>query len=117
EQVPAVTVTGYDPSMAVPVVGPFPSVPSSSQSMDPATLPPLVGGEFAAEPFFDASRPFDNEGMAMKWAGSIAADIAGALAELEGECLGNPALLAGESITVGMAGMPFDGYYVCSAAR
>ena len=53
----------------------------------------------------------------MSWAGSIAADIAGALAEIEGECLGNPALLAGESITIGMAGMPFDGYYVCSAAR
>ena len=30
---------------------------------------------------------------------------------------GNPALLAGESITLGMAGMPFDGYYICSAAR
>ena len=44
-------------------------------------------------------------------------DIAGALAELEGECVGNPSLLAGESITLGMAGMPFDGYYVCSAAR
>ncbi len=117
EQVPEVTVTGYDPTLGMPVVGPFPTVPSSSQSMDPATLPPLVGGEFEAEPFFDASVPIDNEGAAMKWAGSIAADIAGALAELEGECLGNPALLAGESITIGMAGMPFDGYYVCSAAR
>jgi Type VI secretion system/phage-baseplate injector OB domain len=117
EQVPAVTVTGYDPMLSVPVIGPWPAVPSSSQSIDPATLPPLVGGEFEAEPFFDASVPIDNEGMAMKWAGSIAADIAGALAELEGECVGNPALLAGESVSVGMAGMPFDGYYVCSAAR
>ncbi len=117
EQVPAVTVTGYDPSLTVPVVGPWPTVPSSSQSMDPATLPPLVGGEFGATPFFDASVPFDNEGGAMSWAGSIAADIAGALAEVEGECVGNPALLAGESITIGMAGMPFDGYYICSAAR
>ena len=117
EQVPAVTVTGYDPSLTVPVIGPFPTIPSSSQSIDPATLPPVVGGEFGATPFFDASVPFDNEGAAMSWAESIAADIAGALAELEGECLGNPALLAGESITLGMAGLPFDGYYVCSAAR
>jgi hypothetical protein len=117
EQVPAVTVTGYDPSLTVPVIGPWPTIPSSSQSIDPATLPPLVGGEFEAMPFFDASVPFDNEGAAMSWAGSIAADIAGALAEVEGECIGNPALLAGESITIGMAGMPFDGYYICSAAR
>lgn len=117
EQVPAVTATGYDPMLGVPVLGPWPSVPSSSQSIDPATLPVLVGGEFEAPPFFDASVPIDNEGMAMSWAGSIAADIAGALAEFEGECLGNPALLAGESVSLGMAGMPFDGYYVCSAAR
>ncbi len=117
EQVPAVTVTGYDPTLTAPVIGPFPSIPSTSQSIDPATLPPLVGGEFGATPFFDSSRPFDNEGMAMSYAESVAADIAGALAELEGECLGNPALLAGESITLGMAGMPFDGYYICSAAR
>jgi hypothetical protein len=117
EQVPEVTVTGYNPAETIPVVGPWPTVPSSSQSIDPATLPPLVGGEFEATPFFDASVPFDNEGGAMKWAGSIAADIAGALAEVEGECLGNPSLLAGESITIGMAGMPFDGYYICSAAR
>ena len=41
EQVPAVTVTGYDPTLTVPVIGPFPSIPSTSQSIDPATLPPL----------------------------------------------------------------------------
>lgn len=117
EQVEEVTTTGYDPAMAVPVVGPYPSVPSSSQSIDPATLPPAVAAEFEATPFFDASVPLDNEGMAMSWAGSIAADIAGALAEVEGECIGNPALLAGESVTLGMAGQPFDGYYICTAAR
>jgi hypothetical protein len=117
EQVPVVTVTGYDPSMAMPVIGPSPTLPSTSQSEDPATLPPVVGGEFGALPFFDASYPFDNEGAAMSRAESIAADIAGALAELEGECIGNSSLLAGASVTVGMAGMPFDGYYVCSAAR
>jgi hypothetical protein len=117
EQVEAVTATGYDPSLAVPVIAPWPSVPSSSQSIDPATLPPAVAAEFEATPFFDASIPLDNEGMAMSWAGSIAADIAGALGEMEGECIGNPSLLAGESVTLGMAGMPFDGYYICSAAR
>ncbi len=117
EQVEEVTATGYDPSLGVPVIGPWPSVPSSSQSIDPATLPPAIGAEFEATPFFDASVPLDNEGMAMSWAGSIASDIAGALAEVEGECIGNPALLAGESVTLGMAGQPFDGYYICSAAR
>lgn len=117
EQVPEVTATGYDPVLSMPVIGPFPTIPSSSQSIDPATLPPLVGGEFGAMPFFDATVPLDSEGAAMSWAESIASDIAGALAEVEGECLGNPALLAGKSISIGMAGLPFDGYYICSAAR
>jgi hypothetical protein len=117
EQVPEVTATGYDPMLSMPVLGPFPTIPSSSQSIDPATLPPLVAGEFGAMPFFDASVPFDTEGGAMSWAESIASDLAGALAEVEGECLGNPALLAGESVSIGMAGLPFDGYYICSAAR
>jgi hypothetical protein len=117
EQVEAVTATGYDPALAVPVIGPWPSVPSSSQSIDPATLPPAVAAEFEATPFFDASIPLDSEGAAMSWAGSIASDIAGSLGEMEGECIGNPSLLAGESVTLGMAGLPFDGYYICSAAR
>ena len=117
EQVPEVTVTGYDPSMSMPVVGPSPTIPSTSQSIDPATLPPLVAEEFEAEPYFDASRPFANEGMAMSWARSLASDFAGALSEVEGECTGNPGLLAGESISIGMAGNPFDGYYICTAAR
>jgi len=99
------------------VIGPSPTLPSTSQSMDPATLPPVVAGEFGAMPFFDASYPFNSEGAAMSRAESIAADIAGSLAELEGECIGNSSLLAGVSVTVGMAGMPFDGYYICSAAR
>lgn len=70
-----------------------------------------------AAPFFDASYPFDNEGAATTRAQYLAANIAGALAEVEGECDGNPALVAGASVTIGMAGMPFDGYYTCSASR
>lgn len=117
EQVPAVTVTGYDPMMTMPVIGPFPTIPSASQSLDPEVLPPAVAGEMGATPFFDASFPFDNEGAALSRAESIAADIAGSMAEVEGECIGNPMLSAGASVTIGMAGLPFDGYYICSAAR
>jgi uncharacterized protein involved in type VI secretion and phage assembly len=117
EQVPEVTVTGYDPKMSMPVIGPFPLVPSTGMSTDPATLPAAVSGEFGASPLFYASRPFDSESAATNQAKSIAASIAGALAELEGECLGNPAVLAGASISIGMAGQPFDGQYICTQAR
>lgn len=117
EQVPVVMATGYDPSLTAPVIAPVPTMPSTSQALDPAVLPPVVGGEFGATEFYDASRPFESEATAMSWAESIASDIAGAIAEVEGQCLGNPSLLAGSAITIGMAGEPFNGYYICSAAR
>jgi hypothetical protein len=117
EQVPAVTATGYDPMMSMPVVGLAPTLEAPSQSLDPGNLPPVVAGEFEAKPFFDASRPLDNEAAATKWAQSVAGQISGGLGEFEAECDGNPNILAGESVTIGMAGLPFDGYYICSAAR
>ncbi|MDQ6782993.1 MAG: VgrG-related protein [Actinomycetota bacterium] len=117
EQVPEVNVMGWDPTMNMPVMGLGPSLPSTAQSIDPATLPAAVAEEFGATPFFETSRPFDTEGAASTRARAIAADISGALAELEGQCLGNPAILAGESVSLGMAGPPFDGQYVVSSAR
>ncbi len=117
EQVPEINVLGWDPTMNMPVVGFTPALPSSAQSIDPATLPAAVAGEFEATPFFETSRPIDSQGAAEARAQAVSADIAGALAELEGECLGNPAILAGESVSLGMAGPPFDGQYVVSSAR
>jgi phage baseplate assembly protein gpV len=117
EQVPTVITTGYDPQMAMPVLGTFPLVPSSSVLLDPATMPVPVGGEFGATEFNDSSRPLSSEGAALTWAESIASDIAGTMAEIEGECLGNPNLLAGEPITLGMCGPPFEGNYICTGAR
>lgn len=116
EQVPTVTATGYDPLTTQPIVGLAPAVPSTAQSLDPGTLPAAVAEEFEAKPFFDASRPLST-GQAESWASSVAADVAGALAEVEGQCIGNPSIVAGKAITIGMAGAPFDGYYICTAAR
>ena len=39
------------------------------------------------------------------------------MSELEGQCLGNPAILAGQILSLGMTGPPFDGMYVVSSAR
>ena len=117
EQVPSVSVTGYDPMMSAPVVGLVPSLPSTAQSLDPLTLPEAVAAEVEATPFFDASHPFEDEGAAEMRAESIAADLAGALAELEGECVGDPSIVAGKPISLGAAGPPFDGQYICSSAR
>lgn len=117
EQVPTVMVTGWDPSIAMPVVGPGPALPSTSVLLDPATEPAVVGGEFAATPYFDATRPFTDEGAATTYAMSLAADIAGALAEVEAECDGTPSITAGSVISLGMVGPPFEGNYVVTAAR
>ena len=117
EQVPEVNVTGYDPLVAAPVLGLAPSIPSTAMVLDPATEPALLAGEVGATPFFDASTPFEDEGAAENRAMSIAADLAAAMAEMEGECLGNPSIIAGKAFSIGMAGPPFDGQYICSSAR
>jgi hypothetical protein len=117
EQVPEVNVLGYDPLLATPVVGMTPAIPAASQSLDPATLPIVVAGEFEAWPFTDTSRPFDNEAAAMNRALSIASDISCALAEVEGECIGDPTIAPGGTVSLGMVGPPFDGYYVVTSAR
>jgi phage protein D len=117
EQVSDVTVSGYDPSSATSISGDASLQPSSAKSIDPGTLPSQIADEFSAPGFLDASVPFQSEAAASNLAESIASDIAGSMAELEGECIGNPALLAGEVLSIGMVGMPFDGQYVISSAR
>lgn len=118
EQVPAVTVLGNNPKENVPVVGLGPNIPSTALSLDPAaSVPAVVAGEFEAKPFFDSSIPFDDEGAAQNRAMAVAADIAGSLAQFEGESVGNPGIAAGEIISLGMVGLPFDGQYLVTAAR
>jgi hypothetical protein len=117
EQVPEVTVLGWNPDTGTEVIGPFPTMPSTFQSLDPAALPTPVAGEMGASPFFATSRPFEQEGAAINRAKAIGADLASVLAELEGQCLGNPAVKAGQPISIGMCGPPFDGQYVVTTAR
>jgi len=118
EQVEGVVVTGYDTKASMKVVGVGEALGSTAEVTDPGVEPAVVGGEMkGAKKFYDAARPVDSEGEASNMAASIAADIAGALAEIEGQCYGNPSVLSGEVISIGMAGQPFDGQYVCSAVR
>ena len=117
EQVPEVTVTGYNPAEAMPIVGVSPTAPSSAQPTDPAVLPAVVGGELEHKPFFDARVPVDSQGQAEKLAESIAADLAGAMAEMEGQCQGTASITAGTPVSIGLVGPPFDGQYICTAAR
>jgi uncharacterized protein involved in type VI secretion and phage assembly len=117
EQVPQVNVRGFDRKSHSPVVGVAPATTSSSLSTDPGTKPAAVGGEFGAKTFLDTSRPFDTQASADTRAKAIAADISGSLVELEGQCEGDPSIVAGKVISLGMAGPPVDGQYVCSSAR
>ena len=116
-QVPETNALGWDPTLAMPAVGVAPALPTGSVSVDPAAEPVVVAGEFTATPFFETRRPLINEAMAETRALAVATEIASTFAELEGECLGNPEVMAGGTISLGMAGPPFDGMYVVSSAR
>lgn len=113
EQVPTVMVTGWDPTMAMPVVGVAPTTSATAVIVEE---PALIAEEVGAKPLCDASFPFDSVETAGLRAESIATDIAGAMAEMEGECIGTPSLRAGNAFSIGLVGAPFDGVYLCSRA-
>ncbi|HZT67018.1 MAG TPA: VgrG-related protein [Acidimicrobiales bacterium] len=116
EQVAAVQVRGWDPLLMAPVIGESPALATAVLSDDPAVEPDALAGEVGGEQFVATDRPYDSEGAAMKKATAIANQIASSSVEMHGECLGDPSIVAGASVSVGMAGPPFDGQYVVSEA-
>jgi phage gp45-like len=118
QQVDSVIVRGWNPLAADPVMMPTEVLNSKSSDIaDPKTLPSVVAGEFSATTLTSTTWPIESEGAAGTLGQSIATKIAGSLAELEGECFGDPEILAGSTVSLGMAGDPFDGNYVVSSAR
>lgn len=113
EQVESVDVRGWDPTHKIAVVGTgTPGTTSVSIQDEPSLIAPLFG----QRKFAFTSVPFTEQSEADTMAASLSEHISGAFAELEGECLGNPHLLAGSAASMSEAGDPFDGKYVVTSA-
>lgn len=114
EQVTSVEVRGWDPSQKQSVVGVGSAGASMfSNSEDPTT----IAGTFGGKTFVETMQGLDQQTLADTRAQSIAADIGNSMFEMEGECFGDPGLVAGTAVSLGGCGDPFDGKYVLTAAR
>ncbi|MGH9067948.1 MAG: VgrG-related protein [Acidimicrobiales bacterium] len=118
EQVSQVQVRGWDPKAKQAVVGEDSSpADAGAAATDTSVQPATLAGKIGGRSFVGTSRPTDAQSWATAKAKATGAALAGASTELEGECLGNPELVAGVAFSLGGAGKPFDGKYVASTTR
>jgi phage protein D len=117
DQVGVVQVRGWDPIEGIEVIGEAPALTTAVQSMDPAVEPAVIGELLGGVQFVVTDRNYPNEGAAETRARAVASQIASSSSERYGECYGSPSLVAGSSVSLGMAGVPFDGMYVVSEAK
>jgi hypothetical protein len=117
DAVGAVQVRGWDPVAGIPVIGEAPTVATTVLSEDPEADPAALGELLGGVQFTVTDRPYSNESMAEKRALSVATQLSGSSVEMYGECIGDPSIMPGQVVSLGMAGLPFDGMYVVSESR
>ncbi|HET6809983.1 MAG TPA: VgrG-related protein [Acidimicrobiales bacterium] len=117
DQVGAVQVRGWDPIAGIEVIGEAPALTTAVQSEDPLVEPAAIGEMLGGVQFVVTDRSYPNEDAAETRAIAVASQIASSSIEMYGECYGSPSIIAGASVSIGMAGLPFDGMYVVSEAK
>jgi phage protein D/phage baseplate assembly protein gpV len=114
EQVKQVNVRGWDPTAKRALVG---NAPAATQSASLPVTPAGLAGTFGGPTFTGTDVPYRTQPEVDAAARSIAEQIAGAFAELDGAARGNPRLRAGTAVSLSLCGEPFDGKYIVSATR
>lgn len=117
DQVSDVMVRGWDPVVGIPVVGDAPAMTTAVQSEDPEVEAEVMADLFGGATLVLTDRAYASEAAAETRARAVASRIAASSIEMYGECYGSPTLVAGTSVSLGMAGLPFDGVYVLSEAK
>jgi phage protein D len=114
EQVSEVQVRGWDVAQKRALVGTAPAETTSAQlSSTPAELAEKFGGRS----YVVVDVPYRTQAQVDTAAKSVADQLAGAFAELEGVARGNPKLRAGTPVALDNLGKPFDGKYTLSSTR
>ncbi len=114
EQVVGVSALGFEASLESPVVGVgAPETDSTEISVQPEEIAALFGSQIL---FHSGPPPMNNEDEGEALAEAMASHLAGAMAEIEGEAIGNPVLTAGTAVGLRAAGIPFDGNYTLTSA-
>ena len=114
-QVPEVEVRGWDVQQkrAVVAVAAGATTSVALADADPAKL----AEAFSSPRYVQPAPSVGVQAQAQAQARALADRIASGFAELEGAAHGNPAMRAGEPVTLRGMGSPFDGRYTLSAVR
>jgi uncharacterized protein involved in type VI secretion and phage assembly len=115
EQVGQVEVRGWDYLAKQAVTASAPAKTSSAQLA--GVTPQSLAQNFGNGTFLATDVPHRTQKAAKAAAEALAAQIAGAFAEIEGVATGNPKLRAGTSVSLSGVGAPFEGKYTLSATR
>ncbi len=116
EQVGKVEVRGWDYLAKQAVTANAPSQTANAQ-LNGNVTPQALAQKFGNGTFLATDVPHRTQQAADAAAKALAAQIAGAFAEIEGVAKGNPKLRAGSSVGLSGVGKPFEGKYALSATR
>ena len=115
EQVPEVSVRGWDPVRKKAVVATAtPRLPDADAR---GADPPGLGRTFASPPYLVADPGCHADAPASAATRSVADQLGGACVEIEGVARGNPQLRAGAAVALSNVGAPFEGRYTLSSTR
>lgn len=114
QQVGRVEVGGWDYKAKQRVEA---TADTGTKSVDIGIKVGELANAFGSTTYTVADRPLSSSAEAQAAANSIMEAIASAHCEADGRALGNPRLTAGTSVSVGLAGWPWDGKYVLTSTR
>jgi phage protein D len=114
EQVKQVQVRGWDMREKKTLVG---TAPAETRHATIGVEPAKLAQDLGSPDYVSVDTPYGTQAEVDAAAKSIAGQIAGAFAELEGVARGNPKLRAGKAVSLGLVKAPFDGKYVLTTTR
>jgi uncharacterized protein involved in type VI secretion and phage assembly len=114
DQVGQVEVRGWDPKQKQVLVS---TAQAGTKSASVGVNPAQLAGVFGQATLYAVGVPFSSQAEVDAAAKSIADQVGGSFAELEGVARGNSKLRPGVAISLSLVGDPFDGKYTLTSAR
>ncbi|MFL6074144.1 MAG: VgrG-related protein [Mycobacteriales bacterium] len=114
EQVASVEVRGWDFEAKQAVTA---TAPAKAANVEAGTTPAALAGKFGNHTFLGSDVPYRSHADADAAAKSLAGQIAGGFAEIEGVAKGNVKLRAGAQVALSNVGQPFEGKYTLTSTR
>lgn len=113
-QVKEVSVRGWDVAQKKALVG---TTPSASTSAEVGLTPADLAKAFGNATFTATDVPYGENEHVEAASKALAEQIASTHAQIEGVARGNPRLKAGQAVSLGVAGEPFEGKYTLTVSR